>query len=426
MEHKIKVESIASPQAGAMTHAISTCVHCGFCLPACPTYRVLGEEMDSPRGRIVLMRGVLEETLPLADAAPYLDRCLGCLGCVTACPSGVPYGELISSFRAHTEPQRTRPMVAQLARTMSAQTLPHAWRFRWAAFLGRFAKPLRRWFPANLSAMLGLIPDRIPTAVQWPTMVPAIGPRRGSVGLLVGCVQQVIAPEINQATIYVLAQNGFDVVIPPGQSCCGALHMHTGNASEARKLAKENFSRFLNVDAIITNAAGCGSGIKEYSLLFRGHPQEREATEFSSKVQDVSEFLDHVSLIPPRGDIRAMRVAYHDACHLAHAQSITDAPRRLLRQIPGLDLVEIPDGEICCGSAGTYNIEQPQIAETLGAMKAQNVATLSVDAVAMGNIGCMVQIRKHLSELSLPASKIEVVHTMQLLAKAYGMQNGNT
>jgi glycolate oxidase iron-sulfur subunit len=405
-----------------MTHAISTCVHCGFCLPACPTYQVLGEEMDSPRGRIVLMRGVLEGSLPLTEAAPYLDRCLGCLGCVTACPSGVPYGELISSFRSHTEKERTRPIADQFARSMAGSTLPYANRFRWAAFFGRVAKPFRRCFPQSMRAMLGLIPDRLPQPVDLPAFTAAKGTRRGRVGLLTGCVQQVIAPEINLATIYVLAHNGFDVVIPQNQSCCGALHMHTGNATSAQRLAQANFSLFDDVDAIITNAAGCGSGIKEYALLFRSHPKEEDAKAFAARVQDISEFLDSVSVVPPKSFSRPIRVAYHDACHLAHAQRIATAPRRLLKQIPGVELVEIPDGEMCCGSAGTYNIEQPQIANDLGTRKAKHIASLKVDMVAMGNIGCMVQIQKHLNELKEPSTRFEVIHTVQLLARAYGMQ----
>jgi glycolate oxidase iron-sulfur subunit len=420
MEHKIEPSSIDLPQADSMVHAISSCVHCGFCLPACPTYQVLGEEMDSPRGRIVLMRGVLEQTLPLAEAAPYLDRCLGCLGCVTACPSGVEYGELITGFRAHTESKRKRPVADQIARTMVSQTLPYAGRFRWATKLGKLAQPLAAIFPAPMRAMLGLVPRNIPKAAALKSFYAAQGERRGQVGLLVGCVQQVIAPEINQATIRVLTKNGYDVIVPPGQSCCGALSMHTGDAKKARDLATHNLSIFPDeLETIITNAAGCGSGIKEYALLFRSDSFESKAMQFSKRVKDISEFLASIDLVPPKALAKPMRVAYHDACHLAHAQKITTAPRKILRQIPGLELIEIPEGEICCGSAGTYNIEQPQIANTLGNTKAKHIASLNVDAVVMGNIGCMVQIQNHLAKLDQNGQSIPVLHTIQLLDRAY-------
>ncbi len=420
MEHKIDLNAIAFPQADAMAHAISTCVHCGFCLPACPTYQVLGEEMDSPRGRIVLMRGVLENGLSLDAATPYLDRCLGCLGCVTACPSGVPYGELLSSFRAYSEEKRHRPVIDRLSRLMTSQTLPFPIRFRWAASLGRLAKPFAAIFPAPLRAMLGLIPNHLPKSNIVPEFTPAKGLRRGQVGLMAGCVQQAIAPEINEATIRVLAENGFDVVVPRGQGCCGALSMHTGDAKAARSLAEVNLDLFpKELTAIITNAAGCGSGIKEYALLFRNHRLEEKATRFANRIQDVSQFLGSIDLVPFKPLAKPMRVAYHDACHLAHAQKITSAPRRILSQVPGLVLCEIPDGEICCGSAGTYNIEQPEIANTLGSTKAQKIASLHVDAVAMGNIGCMVQIRNHLARLQPGGETIPVLHTIQLLDQAY-------
>lgn len=425
MEHKIDVNAIGLPQADAMAHAISTCVHCGFCLPACPTYQVLGEEMDSPRGRIVLMRGVLEKSLPIDAATPYLDRCLGCLGCVTACPSGVPYGELLTSFRAYSEDKRHRPIVDRLARLMASQTLPFSTRFRWATALGRLAKPFAAIFPAPLRAMLGLIPNQLPKLALVAEFTPAKGLRRGRVGLLAGCVQQAIAPEINEATIRVLVENGFDVVVPRGQGCCGALSMHTGDTKAARSLAEVNLDLFpQDLTAIITNAAGCGSGMKEYKLLFRGHPLEEKARRFADRIQDVSQFLSSIDLVPFKPLAKPVRVAYHDACHLAHAQGITSAPRKILSQIPGLVLYEIPDGEICCGSAGTYNIEQPDIANTLGATKAKNIARMNVDAVAMGNIGCMVQIKNHLARLQAGGETIPVLHTIQLLDQAYGSRLG--
>ncbi len=420
MEHKIDILSLGLPQADAMAHAISSCVHCGFCLTACPTYQVLGEEMDSPRGRIVLMRGVLEKSLPLNEAIPYIDRCLGCLGCVTACPSGVEYGELLSSFREYSEDKRDRRPSDRIARLMVRQTLPYPDRFRWAALFGRFAKPFARVLPSPLRAMLGLVPDRLPAPILLPEFTPAKGTRRGKVGLLAGCVQQAIAPEINAATVRVLSENGYDVLVPKGQGCCGSLSMHTGNATAARAFATVNLDLFpQDLSAIVTNAAGCGSGMKEYPLLFLGDPLATKATHFSNRVQDISQFLGSIELVPLPPLSKPMRVAYHDACHLAHAQRITSAPRRILGQIPGLELCEIPDGEICCGSAGTYNIEQPEIAGKLGNAKAQNIASLHVEAVVMGNIGCMVQIETHLNRLVGSNQSVRVLHTVELLDRAY-------
>jgi glycolate oxidase iron-sulfur subunit len=417
MEHKIDPQAVGIPQASAMTHAISTCVHCGFCLPACPTYQVLQEEMDSPRGRIVLMRGVLENQIPLDQATAHLDRCLGCLGCVTACPSGVPYGELITSFRDYSEDKRSRPLIDRLTRTLANETLPHARRFRWAVAMSGLARPLASVLPKPLRAMLGLAPKRLARHVPIPRLTAARGTKRGRVALLVGCVQQELEPDINMATIRVLSENGFEVVVPARQSCCGALGMHTGMGESARRLAAKNFGLFQDsYDAIITNAAGCGSGIKEYELLFRDHRLQDEAIKFSKQVRDISEFLDGVGLVPPRGFERERKLAYHDACHLAHAQGIVSEPRRLLGQIPGVKILEIPNGDQCCGSAGTYNIEQPEIADRLGQLKAESIHSLAADAVVLGNIGCMVQIRNHLARLR----SIPVYHTVQILDQAYG------
>ena len=266
MQHVIPIDQIGVPQAEEMAHAVSTCVHCGFCLAACPTYLILNEEMDSPRGRIVLMRDVLEGKLPLAEAQEHIDKCLGCLGCVTACPSGVPYGELITSVRAYAEPQRKRGALDKLARALVRNTLPYPARFKLASALGQWAKPFAKLFPAQLAAMLALVPDGLPSNTKpLPKIYPAVGARRARVALLAGCVQQVLAPQINWATLKVLAANGVEVVIPRGQGCCGSLGMHTGDAASARTLAEINLSVFPqdnDIDAVITNAAGCGSGMK--------------------------------------------------------------------------------------------------------------------------------------------------------------------
>ncbi len=417
MHHAIPVNEIGV-NGQAMADAVSACVHCGFCLPACPTYKILGEEMDSPRGRITLMKNVLEGNLSAAEAAPYVDRCLGCLGCVTACPSGVQYGELIVAYRAHTEDQRPRPVLDQVARRLVRETLPYPDRFRAAALAGKLAEPFRGALPGQLSAMLSLLPSEIPAkGAPLPEVYPSQGKRRARVAMLAGCVQQVLAPQINWDTLTVLSANGVEVVIPKGQGCCGSLGMHTGDADSARTLAANNLKVFpLDVDAIITNAAGCGSGMKEYELLFKGTRFEHRAEAFAAKVKDVSEFLDALGLIDPKPLSEPLTVAYHDACHLAHAQGITSAPRRLLSAIPKLSLAEISEGDICCGSAGTYNIEYPAIANELGERKATNILKTEAQAVATGNIGCLIQIRNKLQAAGKP---LPVMHTMALLARGY-------
>ncbi|MCS7089058.1 MAG: glycolate oxidase subunit GlcF [Thermoflexales bacterium] len=400
-----------------MAHAVATCVHCGFCLAACPTYRLLGQEMDSPRGRIVLMKSVLEGGLHPEDAALHIDRCLGCVGCVPACPSGVPYGELLTAYRAHVEPKRARPVLNRLTRLLVRETLPYPARFRAAVQLGQLARPFRSILPNGLGAMLSLIPTSLPPRMPpLPEVYPAAGERRARVALLVGCVQQVLAPAINWATLRVLSANGVEVVVPRGQACCGALGMHTGEAEHARRLAAQNLRAFpRDVDAILSNAAGCGSSMKEYELLFKGTDLEETARAFARKVQDVSEFLDTLGLRPMRPLPKPLVIAYQDACHLAHAQGVWGAPRRLLGTIPNLTVREIAEGELCCGSAGTYNIEQPGLAEQLGQRKVRNILATDAEAVATGNIGCLVQLRTHLQRAGKP---LPVWHTMEVLAQA--------
>jgi glycolate oxidase iron-sulfur subunit len=402
-----------------MAEAVESCVHCGFCLPACPTYLTLGEEMDSPRGRILLMKGALEGELPLDQVLPHIDRCLGCVGCVTACPSGVQYGELLTPFREMTEKQRERTPLERLTRLMVNQTLPYPKRFRAAAMMGRLAKPLSGLLPEPMRIMLGLLPKSLPAADPYPALYAARGEPRARVALLTGCVQQVLAPQINWATLRVLSRNGVEVVIPPAQGCCGALSMHTGAADQARALARHNLQTFdlSSVDAVITNAAGCGSGMHEYPLLFAGRPEEERARRFAEKVQDISVFLADLGVLPPSKAPKALTVAYHDACHLAHAQGVTAAPRQLLAAIPGLKIVPIPEGEICCGSAGTYNIEQPDIADKLGQRKADAILRTGAEMVVTGNIGCMTQIGAHLDRKGNP---LPLKHTVEVLDWAYG------
>lgn len=401
-----------------MAEQVQTCVHCGFCLPVCPTYKVLGEEMDSPRGRIVLMKGVLEQSIQVNDALPYLDRCLGCLACVPACPSGVRYEELIAPFRALPEVRRSRSVSDRLVRLLIENVLPHKGRFRAAARLGIQFRRIGKIAPASIAPLLGLLPDHLPPKRDLPEIQPAIGKRRARVALVAGCAQEVLAPDINDACLKVLARNAVEVLIPRNQGCCGSLALHTGAADQARSLARNNLNAFpQDVDAIITTAAGCGSGMKEYGLLFRGDRDEDRAREFASKVRDVASFLDEVGLVDPPSSLpHPWKVAYHDACHLLHAQGIREAPRRLLRSVPNLELVEVPDSETCCGSAGTYNMEQPEIAHELGKRKAENILATGAQALAAGNIGCLVQIQNRLAALGRP---LPVYHTIQILALAY-------
>jgi glycolate oxidase iron-sulfur subunit len=324
---------------------------------------------------------------------------------------------LLAPFRALSEEKRSRPLLDRAARLVINQTLPYPRLFRSAALAGNLVKPLAKALPRQFSAMLDLLPAEAPPIPHYPPVIPAIGPRRARVALLTGCVQQVLAPNINQATIDVLTRNGVEVVIPVSQGCCGSLALHTGEARLARSLARRNFSAFPDdVDAIITNAAGCGSGIHEYGLLFAGKQEEEIARAFSAKARDISLFLDELGLIAPPPLPAPLVVAYHDACHLAHAQRVTQPPRRLLASIPNVTVRELYEGDLCCGSAGTYNLEQPEIAKQLGQRKATNIAASGADVVVMGNIGCMTQIRTHLALLDKP---IPVYHTIELLAQAY-------
>ncbi len=402
-----------------MATAIEKCVHCGFCLAACPTYSLLGEEMDSPRGRIYLMKNVLEENLSADDAQPYIDRCLGCMACVPACPSGVEYGDLLVSYRALQEAERRRPPLDALARTMVISTLPYPKRFRLAARTGKLAAPLAEALPPAFASMLKLLPDKLPPPMPLPPVLPAVGERRGVVGLLPGCVQDALAPEINFAAAHVLAENGVEVHNPPGAGCCGSILLHIGAETQAQALARRNFSQFPEeLDAIITTAAGCGSGINDYALLFKGQDEAERATAFSRKVVDFSAYLARLGLREPPGFAEERRVAYQDACHLLHAQGIQAEPRALLGQIPNLRLLNIAEAGMCCGSAGTYNIDQPEIAEQLGRRKVESIMAAQPDLVASGNIGCITQLRQQLARRENPPP---VMHMAELLWRAYAM-----
>ena len=416
MQHNIPLDK-AGPLSLPMADAIESCVHCGFCLPTCPTYAVTGEEMNSPRGRIVLMKEVLEGAMPLEDALPYTDPCLGCLACVTACPSGVEYGNLITPFRMKAEQERERSAPDKGLRRLILETLPYPGRFRAAARAGQLAKPLRGLIPGRLGDMLDLLPDGVPRAQPLPEFFPAEGEVRARVALLAGCAQQVLAPDINWATLRVLAKNGVEVFIPKAQSCCGALAAHTGAGAQARAFAKNNLQAFpKDVDAILTNAAGCGSGLHEYGLWLTGEAEEAEAQAFAGRAKDVSVFLHELGLVKPPPLAEPLRVAYHDACHLAHAQGVVSEPRALLSHVEGVQLLELADPEICCGSAGTYSLEHPKIARELGERKVKTVLDTGAQVVITGNIGCMTQLE---SGLRAKGRDVPVLHTLQLLDRAY-------
>ena len=410
MQHRIPVETLGK-EGEVMAHAIEACVHCGFCLPACPTYQVLGEEMDSPRGRIYLMKSVLEGEVALEEALPYLDRCLACQACVTACPSGVAYGELIATFRLTTEEKRHRSPFEEVYRLGLLKTLPYPQRFRPLAELGVRLRPLLKALPLPkaLKAPIELLPEALPKEEAYQEVYPAKGERRARVGLLLGCAQRALRPSINRATIRVLQENGVEVVLPQGQGCCGALTLHAGDREGARRLARNTLRAFRDVDVVLSNAAGCGSGMKEYPLLFLG--EEEEAQAFAKKVKDLSVFLDELGFLPPPPPPSPLKVAYQDACHLLHAQGVKEPPRRLLKA-SGLEVLEPKEAELCCGSAGTYNLFQPEIAEALGRRKAENLRATEPDLVVTGNIGCQTQIQRYIGQ-------VPVLHLAELLELLY-------
>jgi len=401
---------------------LDDCVHCGFCLPACPTYVSWGEEMDSPRGRIDLMRGLAEGKIAWSESvAVHFDRCLGCMGCMPACPSGVKYDVLIERTRAEMEKRLERPRAEEFHREMIFALFPHPGRLRAvAALLWLYAESglqglvrksgLLRLLPRRLARMEELLP-RVTlhqVAARLPERVPAKGERRARVALLSGCIQRVFFPGVNDATLRVLSAEGCEIVVPRDQGCCGALSIHAGREEEALSFARETIARFEEeeADAIIVNAAGCGSNLKDYGRLFASDPKwAARAAAFSAKVRDISEFLAALPPVAPRHPIRA-RVAYHDSCHLAHAQRIRGEPRQLLAGIPGLDLIEIPEGDQCCGSAGIYNLVQPESSEEIGARKVDNVLSVGAEYLASANPGCTLQIQKILRQRgkTLPAA----------------------
>jgi glycolate oxidase iron-sulfur subunit len=407
---------------------ISDCVHCGFCLPACPTYTSWGEEMDSPRGRIDLMKGVADGVIPLDSVVTaHFDQCLGCMGCVTACPSGVRYDLLIEGQRAQLEARITRAPADRAFRELIFALFPYPARLKVLAYpLIAYAKSglralvrssgLRKLLPPRLAQLEALAPELDFADLQrtLPAFTPARGTRRGRVALVAGCVQRTFFPNVNAATVRVLAAEGYDVVTPESQGCCGALSLHSGRADEAKRFARALIERFEreSFDAIVINAAGCGSTLKEYGGLFTDDPaMETRAEAFAAKVRDVNEFLAAIEPVAVRHPIRK-RVAYHDACHLAHPQQNSSQPRALLRGIPELELLEIPQGDQCCGSAGTYNLFEPASAREIGDRKVDNVTSVGAELLASANPGCTLQIQSILKERG---ASLAAAHPIEIL-----------
>jgi glycolate oxidase iron-sulfur subunit len=404
---------------------IADCVHCGFCLPTCPTYELWGEEMDSPRGRIVLMKEGHEEIS--APLVTHLDRCLGCMACVTACPSGVQYDKLIEDARPQLERNFDRPPLERAHRRLIFELFTRPGRLRAlapaAAAAQRLGLPrlarrprIRRLAP-RLAAMTSMTPEASlrRSLTRLPERFEAQGARRGTVALLQGCVQRVFFGHVNEATARVLAAEGFDVHVPRRPRCCGALALHAGEDPQARTLAKQTIKELERHETVVVNAAGCGSAMKDYGHVLRDEPDWAErAAAFAARVRDVCEFLAEAGPRAERREVRA-KVAYHDACHLAHAQGVRAQPRELLDGIPGLEVVEPPEWELCCGSAGIYNLVQPEPAAELGERKARNLLDTGAEAVVAGNPGCALQITAHTERLGRP---LPVLHPMELLARA--------
>ena len=407
---------------------IDDCVHCGFCLPACPTYVLWGEEMDSPRGRIYMIKKAAEGEAPLDGRFRlHMDRCLGCMACMTACPSGVEYNKLIEPVRAQIERNLPRSVGESLFRKMLFATFPYPSRLRLLALpLAVYQKSglrtlmravgIPRLLPKNLAAMESLLPDvpphlfaRLPVTIQ-----PKAAPRR-RVGMLSGCVQQVFFPHVNAATARVLAAEGCEVVIPREQACCGALMLHSGMEDEAIALAKKMIAVFeaAQVDTVVINSAGCGSAMKEYGHLLRDDAAwAGRALAFSAKCKDISEILCDLEPQAPRHPLK-LRIAYHDACHLQHAQGVHAQPRRLLSGIPELEVAEIPEASLCCGSAGVYNLLQSETANQLGDRKVENLLTTGAQAVLSANPGCLLQLMNGLRRRGL--KEMPAFHMVELL-----------
>jgi glycolate oxidase iron-sulfur subunit len=414
------------------------CVHCGLCTASCPTYVETSNEADSPRGRIYLMRSVIDGTLPLdADVKQHLDLCLNCRACETACPSGVQYGRLIEPFReymAELEPGRQVQSLNAIQKFLLFHVFPYRSRNRVSLAPARLMQWTGLDWLAEKSGLMNLVPESLrnmkrmlpalkPHYGQLPEVLEPVGKPRARVGLFLGCVADSLYPETNYNTAKVLQANGCEVWIPRSQGCCGALHYHAAEEAPAREFAAANCEafgandaeKFKSLDAIITNAAGCGYQLKDYSHMMHATPQAEAAARLQSKVRDISEFLMELGPVKPTHPLR-IKATYHDACHLRHAQQIFKQPRALLEMIPGLELVPLPESELCCGAAGSYNLTQPEMADRLGKRKTTNIASTGAKALFTGNVGCLMQITRHLKAM---APDVWCAHPVDALWASY-------
>lgn len=417
METRFDLVALADPQIREAERILKTCVHCGFCLATCPTYLLLGDERDSPRGRIYMIKSMLESGAPADPVTTrHVDRCLSCLSCMTTCPSGVNYMHLVDHARAHIAATAHRPAGERWLRRLIAALVPHPGRFRLALAGALLARPFARLLPGRLAVMARLAPKRLPEP-SWadrPQVHPAQGARRMRVALLAGCAQQVLTPQVNAATVRLLTRLGCEVVVAPGAGCCGSLVLHMGEDARSRNQARANIAAWERAgpfDAVIATASGCGTQLKEYGHLLREDPAWAErAAALSARARDVAEVV--AELLPegaaPEG---APTVAYHAACSLQHGQRIVTLPRDVLARA-GFTVVDIPEGHICCGSAGSYNMLQPELSARLLERKAANIAATGAGCVAAGNVGCMVQIAQGLDR--------PIVHPVELIDWATG------
>ncbi len=407
------------PAIARANKILRSCVHCGFCTATCPTYQVLGDELDSPRGRIYLIKDMLEKDRP-ADpkTVKHIDRCLSCLACMTTCPSGVHYMHLVDQARAHIEKTYTRPPMERALRWVLSRVLPYPGRFRVALLAAKIGRPFRRLMPdPRLRAMLEMAPKVIPPVSRNddPQVFPAKGERKMRVALMTGCAQKALNTDINDATIRLLTRLGCEVVVARGMGCCGALVHHMGREDESHAAAARNIAAWMaedrgaGLDAIVINTSGCGTTVKDYGYMFQDDPLAADAARVSGLALDVTELLSKLDL--PEGAARGLKVAYHSACSLQHGQKVTSAPKMLLKKA-GFDVVEPADAHLCCGSAGTYNLMQPDISKQLKTRKVRTLEAKNPDVIAAGNIGCMMQIGS--------ATGVPVVHTAELLDWATG------
>jgi glycolate oxidase iron-sulfur subunit len=419
MQTSFTLAQLADPDTVESEKILRACVHCGFCTATCPTYVLDGNELDSPRGRIYLIKEMLEHDRPAtAEVTTHIDRCLSCLACMTTCPSGVHYMHLVDHARVHIEQTYRRPFADRLLRAMLAWLMPYPQRFRFALLAALVAKPFTPLVEAlglkRLGAMLRLTPSRPPHSMRTAQTVPAVGQRKGRVALLAGCINDLLAPQINESAIRVLTRHGFDVVLAKGAGCCGSLVHHMGRDEEALAQARANidvWSALENLDAIVVTTSGCGTTVKDYGFMFRTDATYAErAKRISNLAKDIAEFIGGVSLQPVTG-IPALAVAYHAACSLQHGQKIRSQPKELLATL-GFAVKDVPEGHLCCGSAGIYNILQSAIATRLRKRKVDSIEGLRPDVIAAGNIGCITQIAA--------GTELPIVHTIELIDWATG------